>query len=182
MTSPIHTRILAGLVGLVLAGGATTACAGDPAPEPTKTPAFASEEEAFAAAEATYRLYNEAVNSGDLADPTTFETVYELSTGDVQSSVKETLSEFHAEGLTDSVKTNSLSFTPEKATLDPVRIDALVCTDVSKVEAHDSSGKSVIASSRPDTQALQVGFERGDSPTGLILASSVAAEGSSCDR
>jgi ABC-type oligopeptide transport system substrate-binding subunit len=53
---------------LALALALTTACAPDPAPTPSPT-GFASQEEAFAAAEATYRAYVDALNAVDLADP-----------------------------------------------------------------------------------------------------------------
>ena len=46
-------------------------CAADPSVEPTPTPTFANEDEAFAAAEATYRAYVDALNQVDLADPAT---------------------------------------------------------------------------------------------------------------
>lgn len=42
--------------------GALVGCAPEPAPTPTPTPSFASEEEAFAAAEKVYRAYNDAEN------------------------------------------------------------------------------------------------------------------------
>lgn len=49
---------------LTVALGCLTGCAPTPesSPTPTSTPAFASEEEAFAAAEEVYRAYNDAEN------------------------------------------------------------------------------------------------------------------------
>ncbi len=46
---------------------------------------FASEEEAFAAAEETYRAYVDALNQVDLSDPETFEAVYAWTTGDANA-------------------------------------------------------------------------------------------------
>lgn len=69
--TPTATRI-AGIGGLV-ASALLSGCAPAPAPTPTPTPLFASEDEAFAAAEETYRAYNDASNAhragDDAADP-----------------------------------------------------------------------------------------------------------------
>ncbi|HOQ22628.1 MAG TPA: hypothetical protein PLN62_09415, partial [Microbacterium sp.] len=59
----------------LLALALVTGCAPEPAPTPTPT-GFASDDEAFAAAEATYRAYVDALNAVDLSDPATFEPVY----------------------------------------------------------------------------------------------------------
>jgi hypothetical protein len=68
----IRERRFAAAATLALALALTTACAPDPAPTPSPT-GFASQEEAFAAAEATYRAYVDALNAVDLSDPATFE-------------------------------------------------------------------------------------------------------------
>src|SRR5690606_26029635 len=51
------------MTALVLAAVSLSACAPTPTPTPTPTAAFASEEEAFAAAEEVYRAYNDAGNA-----------------------------------------------------------------------------------------------------------------------
>ena len=68
-------RVAAATLALALALGMTTACQPEPAPSPS-APVFANEEEAFAAAEETYRAYVDALNQVDLSDPETFEAVY----------------------------------------------------------------------------------------------------------
>ena len=55
----------------------------------TSGPAFATEEEAFAAAEETYREYVDALNQVDLSDPETFEAVYAWTTGDANAKERE---------------------------------------------------------------------------------------------
>ena len=50
------------VVMVAIALSSLLGCAPEPAPVPTPTPAFASEEEAFAAAEEVYRAYNDAEN------------------------------------------------------------------------------------------------------------------------
>ena len=74
-------RAAAAAIVLALALGMTTACQPEPAPSPSG-PVFANEEEAFAAAEETYRAYVDALNQVDLSDPETFEAVYAWTTGD----------------------------------------------------------------------------------------------------
>lgn len=68
-------------VGAVLAVVLVSGCT--PTPEPTPTPTgFANEEEAFRAAEETYRAYVDALNEVDLADPATFEPLFVWTTGE----------------------------------------------------------------------------------------------------
>lgn len=131
-----------------------TACTPEPAPSPSPSPTgFASEDEAFAAAEATYRAYVDALNAVDLSDPSTFEPVFEQTTGEARSKVKEELTQMHADGWTVGGETEVLSVSPRQyidastATLD-------VCADVSTVTLTDSSGKSKVAGNRPAVQAL----------------------------
>ncbi len=87
----MQTRLLAATLALVLAAAVTTGCA--PTPEPTEpTPLFTSEDEAFAAAEETYRAYVDALNQVDLSDPATFEDVYAWTTGDANANERKTFS------------------------------------------------------------------------------------------
>lgn len=86
------------LLGALLAG-ALTACT--PEPEPTPTPPFATEAEAFAAAEATYRAYVDALNAVDLSDPATFEDVYAWTTGELNANDRRGLTNYHAEGVVE---------------------------------------------------------------------------------
>ncbi len=84
-------RVAAVTVALAMVVPLATGCQPDPAPSPTG-PAFATEEEAFAAAEETYRAYVDALNQVDLSDPETFEAVYAWTTGDANASERKTLS------------------------------------------------------------------------------------------
>lgn len=107
----LSTRALAALaVSLVL----LTGCTADPkpSPSPTPTPLFASKKDAFAAAEATYRAYNDALNLVDPADPATFEAVFERTTGDFQAVDRKNLSVMHAEELTVSGANTVVAFHP----------------------------------------------------------------------
>ena len=79
----MKSRLLAAAAVLACVIMTTTGCFAQPDPEPT--PLFSSEEEAFAAAEETYRSYVDALNQVDLSDPETFEEVYAWTTGDANA-------------------------------------------------------------------------------------------------
>lgn len=139
------------VVAVLLSG-----CAAEPSPEATPTPTFTSEAEAFAAAEATYRAYVDALNQVDLANPETFEAVYAWTTGEANVEGRELFSQMHADGWTvdgESVVTRIESLGAADSTL------AIgVCLDVSAVDVSDASGASVVADSRPDKQSIRIGF------------------------
>ncbi len=92
-------RVAAVTIALALAVCVMTGCQPEPEPSPS-APAFATEEEAFAAAEETYREYVDALNQVDLSDPETFEAVYSWTTGDANAGARESFSEMHADGWT----------------------------------------------------------------------------------
>lgn len=134
-------------------------CSVTPEPEET-TPAFATEEEAFAAAEQTYRAYVDALNQVDLSDPETFEPVFALTTGEANASARQTLSERHANGwvVTGSSQVTVAEPLPSAGDLEHVVL--AVCLDVSGVGLTDSAGLSVVSPDRPDTQTMAVTVTR----------------------
>ena len=69
---------------LLLAGCAPT----PPGPSPEPSVVFMTDDEAFAAAEATYRAYVDALNQVDLSDPDTFEAVYAWTTGEANANAR----------------------------------------------------------------------------------------------
>ena len=159
----------AGLLALALLLGG---CTPEPAPEPTPTPPFASEEEAFAAAEATYRAYVDALNQVDLSDPETFEPVFGWTTGEANAGERKSLSQMHADGWSVSGRTSVVGarladFSPKDG-----EVELAVCADVSGVDVRDSNGISVVSPDRPDLQASFVTFVSSDQTgTGLVIAS-----------
>lgn len=130
-------------------------------PEPVETaPPFANEEEAFAAAEETYRAYVDALNEVDLSDPKTFEPVYAWTTGELNSTDRETLSGMYADGLTVSgvsavAATAGVSYDRDAGS---VALDA--CLDVSRVDVRDANNISVVDPARSPVQALEVMLEQ----------------------
>jgi len=177
----VKTRLVALTLALGLAAAAVTGCS--PHPEPAvPTPAFSSEEEAFAAAEETYRAYVDALNQVDLSDPATFEDVYAWTTGDANANERKTLSSMHADGWTVSGHTQIDSFEGDVFSRETESlITARVCSDISRVQVTDANGESVVAADRPNVYALDVVFvEERSTPTRLAIASSNAIEDDSC--
>lgn len=171
-------RALSALVALAIVGGALTGCMPDAEPEPTAP--FATEAEAFAAAEATYRAYVDALNQVDLADPETFEAVYAWTTGDANANERQTLSEMHSDGWTVSGTTRVQAFRGEGVS-GSSDVTAIACTDVSDVSVVDADGNSVVPTTRPDYYALELNLVgSSSSSTGLLITSSNAIEDDTC--
>lgn len=137
--SPTPLRLLAVLaLGVSLLSGCT------PAPEstPTPSPAFTSEEEAFAAAEATYREYNDAGNSrrnGEGGDPSEFLIGAAL---DADRAAAENLK---ASGLRVVGTVDVIAFTRVDTNISPeaVSVEAVVCLDTSGTKLLNEQGQDV---------------------------------------
>lgn len=146
------------LAVLALAGTALSACTPQPEPTPTPTAAFATEEEAFAAAEEVYREYNDAVNSqrqGDnKVDPLSF------LTGEILDAERKSSQELEASGI--SIKGDTLvtrfSGTDGDISGPVAEIGATICLDITQARAIDSSGADVTASGRSDKYAIHATF------------------------
>lgn len=172
-------RAVGALCVWLLTLGALAACTPDPEPKPTKTALFATDEEAFAAAEATYRAYTDALNRTDISDAATFEHVYDWNTGTALASEKEALSLYHAENLTRIGESSFDSFTPLSAS--DQKIVVHLCIDVSAVELIRSDGTSALTEGRLPRVARKVTFTTSMTPTGLSIASNHKAdEGFTC--
>ena len=171
MTSRRPFRAASIVIAAMLGVGALAGCGPtDPSPAPTPT-GFASEEEAFAAAEATYRAYVDALNQVDLSDPSTFEEVYRWTTGDANAAERESLSGMHANGWTVSGTSEVTGFNPNSWDADAGTIDGIACLRVADVMLTDRDGNSVVSTDRPDTQSVMiVAGVSPDSPTGALLS------------
>ena len=145
-------------------------CAPTSEPTPTPTAAFASEEEAFAAAEETYRAYTDAVNQVDFSDPSTFDAVYVLLSGASEASTRKVFSEFYAAKVRTIGITTYDSFAGASADLASGTISANVCVDVTEVDVVDESGSSVVSPDRPARQPMLVTFD-GAHGSGLVTIS-----------
>lgn len=176
MAHRMRRTILAG-AATALAVALTTACTPDPAPSPTPT-GFASEEDAFAAAEATYRAYVDALNDVDLADPATFEPVYDKLSGNALSDSKRTLSRLHADGYTRTGETLVGQEQLASAELSSGRVTLSLCLDVTDVDVLDETGSSVVSPDRVDVQPLDVTFIKSSGE--LKIDDSIASEELAC--
>src|SRR5690606_8297780 len=130
----------------------------EPDAQPTKTALFASDEEAFAAAEETYRAYTDALNKVDTSDPRTFEPMFSFTSGEFLAADKKTFSELHAEHLTTIGEMKVVDFVGLSAEPPFDEVLATVCVDVSETDVVDKSGLSQVSESRSDMNALKVTF------------------------
>lgn len=161
----------------VMSGCSTPAAPVDPAP------VFSSDAEAFAAAEATYRAYVDALNDVDLSDPETFEPVFALTTGEANAGARKSFSQMHADGWVVSGE-SSIPLLSAR-TWDPagnvVTFD--VCLDVSEVALIDAAGTSRVQPDRPDVQTMRVEVEIVEPREPRLAVSAVTARdtGPTCD-
>ncbi|MFC4137471.1 MULTISPECIES: hypothetical protein [unclassified Microbacterium] len=174
------SRILPVLATGVLALGLLAGCAPTPEPKPTKTAAFASDEEAFAAAEETYQDYIGALNNVKFEDPTTFTHAFELSRGELNASDREYLSSMHAESYSRTGSTVVGSFEGDSYAASEGTIHATTCIDVSDVDIVDEDGASVVSPDRPNAYRMAVVFEI-DEDRILVTESSPTEDLDSCD-
>lgn len=177
-TAPVKTMLMRTGAAVVSAGvmlGMLSACSPEPEPTPTKTALFASEEEAFAAAEETYRAYAVAVNDIDLTDPDSFKPVFELLTGTALTAERESLSLYSAESLTRVGETTFDSFEPLET--DGDQVIANLCIDITEVDLLREDGTSVLPADRVDRAARKVTFVPADTDTGMQIASNHKPEG-----
>ncbi|WP_417511318.1 hypothetical protein [Microbacterium sp.] len=164
------------LAVLAVTGAMLSACSPSPAPSPTPTAAFASEDEAFAAAEEVYRAYNDAYNRVDFSDPSSFDPLDSFTTGTYQSSEREGLSELHATGAARSGQASVVWV--HGIDMDISTVTVRVCKDLSDVEILDAGGKSLVSPDRPDFSAVELTLEIAGSE--LLLAGSQAVEDEAC--
>ncbi|MGW9628220.1 hypothetical protein [Microbacterium sp. NPDC055521] len=140
--------------------GMLSACTPEakPTPKPTKTAAFATDEEAYAAAEETYRAFIEAQNSVDLANDNSFEAIYDLTADAAYSAIRESLTQLQAAGVTMTGSSVITGVRPLEANLASGGVTMHVCVDVSATDLLDASGVSIVPASRADIQSLVVDF------------------------
>jgi hypothetical protein len=147
---------------------------------------FSSDAEAFAAAEATYRAYVDALNDVDLSDPATFEPVFALTTGEANAGARKSFSQMHSDGWVVSGESTVSSITPyatDRDTTDALRtVDVIACLDVSAVTLVDAAGESVVDPSRPDVQTVRVqAVPDTQSAIGLLIQTLDGHEGTECE-
>ena len=153
-------RALGTLSAVLLSLGMLAACtpAPVPEPEPTETALFASDEEAYEAAEETYRAYTDALNDVDTSEPASFEPILDYTSGDFGARERENLSTMHAEGFVLSGTAAIQDFDGREVSADRSEVTARICIDVSGVDVTDADGQSIVSPDRPDVQSAVVTF------------------------
>lgn len=160
---------------LALAAAALSACTPTPEPTPTPTAAFASEEEAFAAAEEVYRAYNDAVNaqreSTEDGDPQDYLTALALQS-DIDATRILEENDVHIEGHGEI---DEFEGTASALASTPATVSAQVCLDVSATRVVDGQGKDRTPDDRQDTVSLDVEFISTEQS--LLISSSTESTG-----
>lgn len=140
------------------------ACTSAPQAAPSPTPLFSSKDDAFAAAEATYRAYNDAGNdrrNGDLsAKPQRF------LRGEALEAELAAEDYLRSKGLQLVGDVSVTDFIGLDADVKPARtlLTALVCLDVSRARLVSVEGTDVTSTERPPVlaQTVQMSADVGD--------------------
>ena len=155
----LTTAVVAGVIGL-------SACTPVPTPEPTPTPLFASEAEAFKAAERVYRDYVDAANAqqNGAMDVDPQEYLAGAALADDVRSVRD----FEKSGLkitgTSAIKYfRAQSFEPKTD-----GVESLACLDVSQSRVVDSAGVDVTPNNRQSLVGLSVRMAPGRSGLKIV--------------
>ncbi|MFK4835880.1 hypothetical protein ACI3KY_09140 [Microbacterium sp. ZW T2_14] len=172
MRTRITAAALSALLVLALAG-----CTTPEPPEPTPTPAFSSEEEAFAAAEATYRAYVDALNQWH-ADPMADPVPTDFLVGSALDSELETQRLLEEQNRAIVGTATVSRFVGKETSADFGDVTAMVCLDVGASRVVDDEGTDVTPSDRPSLLGLSVEFV--DVEGGLAISSSAVADDQTC--
>ncbi|WEK14993.1 MAG: hypothetical protein P0Y48_02960 [Candidatus Microbacterium phytovorans] len=153
VTTLAATVVVAGLCG----------CAPDPFADPTPAPTpsgvvsgFASDEEAFAAAEATYRAYVDAVNERR-KDPRSEPDPLSFMTKSGSAEERSAESELRSRGWKIVGDSSIASVTPIFADESSATLN--VCLDASGTTVVDGKGNDVTPRERDDRVSVSVHFE-----------------------
>lgn len=142
----------------MIALGLLAACtpAAEPEPEPTKTALFASDEEAFAAAEETYRAYTDASNAAERGETEADPQDYLI--GSALEGAIDAHRALEEAGLRLDGDVSLSKFLPLKESIRPGReqLSAIVCLDLTAARTVNSQGEDVTPADRPDVIAASV--------------------------
>lgn len=177
LTSFRHRSLIAiGVVALV--AGSVVGCAPGPEPTPTPTSAFASEEEAFAAAEEVYWAYLEA--SALRASGDSNATPEDLLTGTALETDASTQQMLEEQGLRIVGTSTIAEFVPIEADIEATvaKISAEICVDISGSRVLDETGADVTPVTRANKANVAVEFTGNNAS--LLISSTEAPEDSAC--
>ena len=133
-------------------------CDGSPGPSPsTSTPLFADEAEAFAAAEATYRAYIDAVNLANEGREGTDTQSFLI--GEALEAESDSQRQMDDAGTHISGVLKVATFAPLDYDTDKGTATAGVCLDISETSIRDANDMDVTPSGRPSLVPLIIGFQ-----------------------
>lgn len=160
--------------GLALSAMLVTGCTPQPNPEESREP-FGTEEEAFAAAEETYRNYVDALNARRESpaaepDPQSF-LIGPALEADIRSQ-----QEFDQQGIRVEGPTMIVAVVPKTADLDANTAELLVCLDSSATRVIDEDGNDVTPEERAELAALNVGVVLSASRTRIESSDPTAVD------
>jgi hypothetical protein len=172
---PAHHRPLA-VCCIALSAIGFLGCSPAPEPEPTPTPAFASEEEAFAAAEETYRAYIDALNAERSGTPPAKPSQDYLS-GQVLEAELANENELREAGVHIEGSTAVSGFYGLRVDIDSqaATVVGRACLDITDARAVDTTGTDVTVVGRSDIYAIDVTFAGAQSSL-LITAYEIATD------
>lgn len=153
-----RTRPVVALALSLVALGLLSGCAPQPEPEPTPTAVFASEEEAFKAAEETYRAYSSALNKLNFQELETLEPLAELTTSEYFAQERKSVIEMRAEGIVRGGSAHIEWFAPERYVAGE-SVTARSCVDNRGTTFVDANGESIVPETRPSHYVLEIDFE-----------------------
>ena len=175
----MSTRYPTATLALAVVAAALSGCAPAPEPTPTPTPAFASEEEAFAAAEEVYREYIEAVNAEHGGDASA--DSHDYLTGTILESELENSRALEASGLHIEGDTVVRSFVGDETTIDAVQatVTGIACLDITSARVIDAVGEDVTPAERSDIYSIVVTFV--GSSSSLLISNYEVGTGTVCE-
>lgn len=140
---------------------------------------FASEEEAFAAAEEVYRAYIDSVNAEHGGDDSV--ASYDFLTGAILESELQNRRELEASGVHIEGDTVILSFVGDEAKVDPVSttVTGIACLNIAAARVVDADGNDVTVAGRSDVYSVIVTFV--ESTSGLLISQYEVGTGTVCE-
>lgn len=148
------SRVAAAAVALALVVGMTTGCQPEPTPSPSG-PVFANEDEAFAAAEETYRAYVDALN-GRRSDPRSDPDPQTFLIGEALEVDIETQQQLHQQGLTLVGTTAITSVQSLAAQPNTGHVQLEVCLDSTETRVLNDGGDDVTPADRAPISLITV--------------------------
>lgn len=153
-----------------------------PVPTLSVTPVFASDEEALAAAEESYKRYlavSDQILQQSGSDPDRIDAVATSNVADDEKVGFKSFADHAYRSVGNTTFHNmQLEFYEPASQSGTDLIRVYVCTDSSNVDVVDSSGQSVLPANRQSEVAFEIGFDQLDRAKGpLVLSSKVVWEG-----